>query len=139
MTNFSHRHVYGASLHYRMSISAIDLVCPQAILSMRMTLFPSGMLCVPNIPLINSNDTSFHSELIGCTLVHAGRVLAMGVRFFYPRSIFDPVLRGQRRNVRKIDNASTLHAYISKTMNRSDLKHSPACSSFNSKQNRVLL
>ena len=58
---------------------------------------------------------------------------------FDPRSIFDPVLKGQGSNFRKIDNFSTLHAYISKTKNRSDLKHSPACSSFNSKQDRVLL
>ena len=63
MANFSHRHVYTDSLHYPMSVRAIDLVCPQAILPMRVTLFPSGMLCVTNIPSINCNDTSFSSEL----------------------------------------------------------------------------
>ena len=106
MANFSHRHVYSGSLHYPMSIRAIDLVCPQAILPMRMTLFPSGMLCVPNIPLIKSNDTLFRSELDGYTLVHAERVLAIVSAFFEPRSIFDPVMRGQRSNFRKIDNFS---------------------------------
>ena len=69
MANFSHRHVYSASLHYPMSIMAIDPVCPQAILPMRVTLFPSGMLCVTNIPSINGNDTLFCSELNG---KHAG-------------------------------------------------------------------
>ena len=65
MANFSHRHVYSASLHHPMSIMAIDPVCPQAILPMRVTLFPSGMLCVTNIPSINDKDTSFCSELNG--------------------------------------------------------------------------
>ena len=63
MANFSHRHIYSASLHYSTSISAIDPVCPQAILPMRVTLFPSGMLCVTNISSINDNDTLFRSEL----------------------------------------------------------------------------
>ena len=66
-----------------MSIRAIDLVCPQAILPMKMTLFPSEMLCVPNIALLNSSDTLFRSELNGDTLVHAGRVLAIGSAFFF--------------------------------------------------------
>ena len=35
-----------------MSIMAIDPVCPLAILPMRVTLFPYGMLCVTNIPSI---------------------------------------------------------------------------------------
>ena len=65
MANFSHRHVYSASLHYPISIMAIDPVCPQAILPMRVTLFPSGMLRVTNIPSINGNDTLFRSELNG--------------------------------------------------------------------------
>ena len=63
MANFSRRHVYSASLHYPMSIRAIDQVCPQAILPMRVTLFLSGMLCVTNIPTINGNDTLLYIEL----------------------------------------------------------------------------
>ena len=59
----SHRHVYNASLHYPMSISAINPVCPQAILPMRVMLFPSGVVCVTNIPSINDNDTIFFPEL----------------------------------------------------------------------------
>ena len=69
MANFLHRHIYGASSHYLMSILAIDPVCPQTILRMRVTLFPSGMLCVINIPSINGNDTLFYSELSENTLV----------------------------------------------------------------------
>ena len=69
MANFSHRHVYSASLHYPVSIKAIGLVCLQAILRMRVTLFPSGMLCFRNIPSINGNDILFGSELSG---EHAG-------------------------------------------------------------------
>ena len=46
-----------------MSIMAIDPVCSQAILPMRVTLYPSGMLCVTNIPSINDNDILFCSEL----------------------------------------------------------------------------
>ena len=65
MAYFSHRHLYSASLHYPMSISAIDPVCPQAILPMTVTLFPSGMPCVTNILSINGNDTFFCSELNG--------------------------------------------------------------------------
>ena len=70
MANFSHRHVYSASLHYPMSIRAIDPVCPQAILPMLVTLFPSVMLCVTNIPSRHSNDTLLCSELNG---EHAGK------------------------------------------------------------------
>ena len=65
MANFLHKHVYSASLHYPMSIMSTDPVCPQVILSMRMTLFTSGMLCVTNIPSTNCNDTIFCSELNG--------------------------------------------------------------------------
>ena len=63
---------YSASLeplHYPISVRAIDPVCPQAVLPMRVTLFPSGKLCVTNIPSINCKDTSFCSELNG---EHAG-------------------------------------------------------------------
>ena len=69
MANFSHRHVYSASLHYLISIMATDPVCPQAILPIRATLFPSGMLCDTNIPCVHGNDTLFFSELNG---EHAG-------------------------------------------------------------------
>ena len=46
MANFSHRHFCSASLHYLMSIRAIDPVNPQRILPMSVTLFPSGMLSI---------------------------------------------------------------------------------------------
>ena len=69
MANFLHRHVYSASLHSAISIMAMDPVCPQAILPMRVMLFTSGMQCVTNIPFINSNDTLFCSEFNG---KHAG-------------------------------------------------------------------
>ena len=62
VANFSHIHAYSASFHYPMSARAIDPVCPQAVLPMRVTLFPFGMLWVTNIPSINCNDTSFSSE-----------------------------------------------------------------------------
>ena len=65
MANFSHRRAFSGSLHYSMSIMAIDPVCPQTILSMRVTLFPSGMICITNIPSIKSNNTLFCSVLNG--------------------------------------------------------------------------
>ena len=70
MADFSHEHVYSASLHNPMPIMAIDAVCPQAILPMRVKLFSSGMLCVTNISSINCNDTSFCLEWNG---EHAGK------------------------------------------------------------------
>ena len=69
MANFWHGNVYSTSLHYPMSIRAIDPVCPQVILPMRVTLFPSGTLCVTNIPSRNRADTLYCSELNG---EHAG-------------------------------------------------------------------
>ena len=63
VANFSLMHVYSASLHYPILVKAIDLVCPQAILPMGVTLFPSGTLCATNIPSINHNDTIFYSEM----------------------------------------------------------------------------
>ena len=69
MAKFPHRHAYSVSLQYPMSARAIDPVCPQAILPMRVTLFPSGMLCVTNIMSINCNNTVFCSE---SNLEHAG-------------------------------------------------------------------
>ena len=65
MAIFSLLHVYSAFLHYPMSMMTIDPVCPQASLPMMVTLFPSGMLCVTNIPSIKGNDTSFCLELNG--------------------------------------------------------------------------
>ena len=77
---FSHRHAYCTSLHYPMSIRAIDTVCHQAILPMRVTLFPSGMRCVTNIPSINGNDTLFCSEL---NVEHAGEsFLSLHIQVF---------------------------------------------------------
>ena len=69
VANFAHEHVYSASLLYPMSIIAIDPVCPPKVLPMRVTLFPSGMPCVTNIPSINGNATLFRSEL---SRKHAG-------------------------------------------------------------------
>ena len=69
MANFSHRRVYSSSLHYLMSISAIDPFCPLAILPMRVTLFPSVVLCVTSILSINGNDALYCSKLSG---EHAG-------------------------------------------------------------------
>ena len=63
MANFLHAHVYSASLHYPMSIRAIDSVCPQAVLAVSVTVFTSGTLCVTNIPSINCNITLLCSEL----------------------------------------------------------------------------
>ena len=83
MVNFSHSHVHSASLHYPVSIMAIDPVYPQASLPMRVTLFPSGMLCATNIPSINGNDALFCSQLNG---EHAGgnvRSLRLIVVFLY--------------------------------------------------------
>ena len=50
VANFSHRHVYSASLHWPMSIRATDRVYPQTILPTSVRMFPSVMLCVTNIP-----------------------------------------------------------------------------------------
>ena len=77
MANIAHRHVYSASLHYPMPIWAIDPICPQDVLQVRVTLFTSGMLCVINIPSTNGNDTSFCSEL---NREHAGESF-MSLRF----------------------------------------------------------
>ena len=44
-------------------ILPIDSVYLQAILPMRVTLFPSGMLCITNTPSINGNNALFCSEL----------------------------------------------------------------------------
>ena len=57
VTKFSHRHVYSAFLHKPMSISPIDQVCLRVILRISVTLFPSEMLSVTNIPSINCNNT----------------------------------------------------------------------------------
>ena len=67
------------------------------------------------------------------------RVLATSGEFLDPRPIFDPAMRSQISNYCEIDNFLNLHAYISNTMNCSDLKFSPACSQFNSEKNEVLL
>ena len=60
------------------------------------------------------------------------RVLAIGGIIFGPRSIFDPVMAGQRSNFRKFHDFSTSRVDGIKTIYRSGMKHSPACSPFNS-------
>ena len=45
---------------------------------------------------------------------------------FYLRSIFGPVMRGRRLDFSEIGKLSALQAYISITINRSDIKLSPA-------------
>ena len=80
MAIFSHKQVYSASLLHPMSIMGIDLVLPQKTLPMRVTLFPSGMLCATNIGSINGNDTLFYSEFNG---EHAGeRFRSLGLIVF---------------------------------------------------------
>ena len=80
MANFSNRHDYYAPLHYPMSITAIEPVCPQTILPMRVTLFTSGMLCVTHIPLINGKDTLSCSEL---NVEHAGDCVFLDAIYRY--------------------------------------------------------
>ena len=58
---------------------------------------------------------------------------------FSPRSIFDLVRSGQRSNFREKWHFLDLHANSGDSMCRIDLKHSPACSPFNSEQDRVFL
>ena len=65
------------------------------------------------------------------------RLLAIGGIIFGPRSIFDQLMAGQRSNFRKFYDFSNLRVHISKTIYRSGMKPSPACSSFNSLQNEV--
>ena len=60
------------------------------------------------------------------------RVLAIGGIIFGPRSIFDPVMAGQRSNFRKFHDFSTSRVDGIKTIYRSGMKPSPACSPFNS-------
>ena len=80
MANFSHRRVYSDSLHYPMSIMAIDPVCSQTILPIWVTLFPSGMICVTNILSINGNNTLFCSVLKG---KHAGARFGRYSSYFF--------------------------------------------------------
>ena len=58
--------------------------------------------------------------------------------FDYIWSIFGPVMAGQRSNFRKFYDFSTLLDHICKTIYRSGMGPSPACSSFNSAQNELL-
>ena len=48
-------------------------------------------------------------------------------------------MRGQRSNFSEIDTFSNILDAISKTINRSDIELSPACSPFNSEENEVSL
>ena len=61
----------------------------------------------------------------------------IGGIIFGPNSLFDPVTAGQRSNFRKLYDFSTLRIHISKTIYRSGMKPSLACSPFNSVQNEV--
>ena len=60
------------------------------------------------------------------------------LRFFDPRSKFDPVMRGQMSHFPEIGDFSDLQVNISKTVNRIEMKPSPSCSTFNSEQNDIL-
>ena len=62
----------------------------------------------------------------------ARRVLAIGSIIFGPRSIFDPVMAGQRSNFRKFRDFLVSRVHISKSIGHSDMKSSPAYSPFNS-------
>ena len=59
-------------------------------------------------------------------------VLANGGIIFGPRSIFDPVMAGQKTNFRKFRDFLVSRVHISKTVDRSGMKPSPACFPFNS-------
>ena len=63
------------------------------------------------------------------------RVLTIGDIVFGSRSIFDPVMAGRRSYFPKLYDFSTLRVNISKSIHRSSMKSSPACSPFNSAQN----
>ena len=65
------------------------------------------------------------------------RVLAIGGIIFGPRSIFDPAMAGQMSNFRKFHDFSTSRVDGIKTIYRSGMKPSPACSPFNYAQNVV--
>ena len=65
------------------------------------------------------------------------RVLAVGGIIVGPRSIFDPVMAGQRSIFREFYDFSTLRVHVSKTVFRSGMKPSPVCSPFNSAPNEV--
>ena len=65
------------------------------------------------------------------------RVLAIGGIIFGPRSIFDPVMTGQRSNFRKFHEFFVSRVHISKTIEGSGMKPSPVCSTFNSAWNVV--
>ena len=54
-----------------------------------------------------------------------------------PRSIFDPVMAGQRSYFRKFSHFSTSRVHISKIICCSGMKPSPACSPFNYAQNEM--
>ena len=60
------------------------------------------------------------------------RVLAIGGIIFGPRSIFDPVMAGQRSNFRKFHDFLTSRVDGIKIIYRNGMKPSPACSPFNS-------
>ena len=57
--------------------------------------------------------------------------LAIGGIIFSPRSIFDPVMAGQRSNFRIFRDFLVSRVHISKSIDRRGMKPSPACSPFN--------
>ena len=67
------------------------------------------------------------------------RVLAIGSAFYDARSKFDPVLGVKGQIFAKLAIFLTLRQYILKSINRSDIKLSPACSPFNSVRSYVSL
>ena len=64
-------------------------------------------------------------------------VVLFDIWYIFDISIFDPVMAGQRSNFRKFYDFSTLQVHISKTIYRSGMGPSPACSPLNYAQNEV--
>ena len=79
---FSHRHLYSASLHYLMSIRAVDSVCPQAILVMIGRCSLPGQCASQNITSINCSSTLCCLEL---NWEHAGEGFR-SLRFMFFRN-----------------------------------------------------
>ena len=77
---FSCRPVHRATLLLPMSIRAIDLVCRQSILTVRVTLFPYGMLYATNVQSRYLNNISFGSEV---NAEHAGEIFASLLLAFF--------------------------------------------------------
>ena len=87
-----------------------------------------GGLVQPPLAFPNERRGASRKRAADC----ARRVLAIGGIIVGPRSIFDPVMAGQRSNFRKFHDFSTSRVDGIKTIYRSGMKPSPACSPFNS-------